>query len=122
MKMRMSKVLLLVPLLLLVACSPIEQKARDTAAALQGTLIAAQAKYHDSCVANPSQTVCVAINRGVSGENALITAVELYCGWSTTAPPADVNAKCVPVKTAQAALTSAINNAVALTTEIRGTL
>ena len=108
--------------MVLVACSPIEQKARDTAALLQGSIVAAQAKYHDTCVGNASQNVCVSINRGVAGENALITAVETYCGWSTIAPPADTNAKCVPVKSAEAALTAAIANATQLTLEIKGTL
>jgi hypothetical protein len=105
-----------------VACSPIEQNARNTAAALQGVIVAAQAKYHDTCVANSGQNVCQTINRGISGQNALVTSVETYCGWSTTMPPADVNAKCVPVKSAQSALTAAINNATALTLEIKGTL
>lgn len=118
----MKRLFVLVPLLILIACSPIEQQARNTAAALQGTLVAAQAKYHDTCVANPSQNVCTTINKGVSGENALITAIETYCGWSTTIPPTDPNAKCVPVKGAQAALQSAIANATALTLQIKGVL
>lgn len=120
----MRKLLSLVIILTLatVACSPLEQQARNTAAALQGVIVAAQAKYHDSCVGNPSQNVCQAINKGVSGQNALITSIETYCGWSTTMPPADVNAKCVPVKTATAALQAAIANANQLTIEIKGTL
>lgn len=108
--------------LVMVACSPVEQKARDTAAALQGVIVAAQTKYHDSCTANPAQTACQAINRGVSGQNALITAIETYCSWSPSAPPADPNAKCIPVKSAQAAMTAAIANATQLTTELKGVL
>ena len=120
----MRKVLCLVlPLLFcLIACSPLEQQARNTAAALQGTIVAAQAKYHDSCVATPSQTVCKTINQGVSGENALVTAIEAYCSWSATTPPSDPNANCVPVKTAQAGLSAAIANAATLTTQIKGAL
>lgn len=120
----MRKLLVLVVALTLatVACSPLEQQARNTAAALQGVIVAAQAKYHDSCVGNPSQNVCQVINKGVSGENALVTSIETYCGWSTTMPPADVNAKCVPVKGATAALQAAIANAAQLTTEIKGVL
>lgn len=117
-----SVCLLLMFTLVLVACTPLEQSARNTSAALQGTLLAAQAKYHDTCVANPSQNVCQLINKGVSGENGLITAVETYCGWSTTQPPVDPNAKCVPVKGAEQVLRSAIANAAQLTGEIRGTI
>jgi hypothetical protein len=111
-----------VALLIMVACSPIENKARDTAAALGGSLAAAQAKYHDSCVATPSQKVCVLINNGIAGENALITSVETYCGWSTLAPPTDMSAKCVPVKSAEGALITAIANATQLTLEIKGAI
>lgn len=120
--MKFRIVIVLAFLMPLIACQPIEKNARDTSAALQGTIVAAQAKYHDSCVANPAQTVCQSINSGVSGENALITAIETYCGWSTAAPPADLNAKCVPVKSAEAGLNTAIANANQLTNEIKGTL
>lgn len=120
---RIIATLSLVALLLATtACSPIEKNARDTAAALQGIIIAAQTKYRVSCSSDPNQTPCLTINRGVSGENALVTSIELYCGWSTLAPPTDPNAKCVPVKTAEAALSSAIANAAQLTTEVKGVL
>ena len=118
----MNKFLIAILLFPLLACSPIENKARDTAAALGGSIAAAQAKEHDSCVANPTQKVCVLINNGVAGENALITAIETYCGWSTAAPPTDMSAKCVPVKSATGALNAAILNATQLTTEIKGAI
>ena len=120
--MRKLIVLIVGVLLVCTACTPIEQQARNTAAALQGTIVAAQAKYHDSCVANPTQAVCQDINKGVAGENALITAIETYCGWSTTSPPTDPNAKCVPVSTATAGLQAAIANATQLTLELKGTI
>ena len=120
--MRMKFLALLAACIMLTGCSPLEQNARNTAAALQGVIVAAQAKYHDSCVANPSQTVCQQINNGVSGENALVTAIETYCGWSPTAPPSDPNATCVPVKSATAGLTAAISNANTLTIEIKGAI
>lgn len=114
--------LLVVCLLPMLGCSPLENQARDTAAALSGSLVAAQTKYQASCAANPAQEICQIINRGVSGENALITAVETYCGWTPTLAPPDPTAKCVPVKTAQAALQAAINNAASLTLQIKGAL
>lgn len=121
--MRIFGVVLVVFLMLLcVACSPIENQSRDAAAALSGSIVAAQSKYGDNCTANPKQDVCVAINRAVSGENALVTAVEAYCGWASTLAPPDPKATCVPVKTAIAALQTAIANAGVLTIQIKGVL
>ena len=117
-----TAVLVLLCLLPTVACSPLEMKARDTAAALSGSIAAAQAKYAASCTATPGQEVCQVINRGVSGENALVTAIETYCGWALAAAPPDPTAKCVPVKSASASLETAIANATALTLQIKGAL
>ena len=116
-----KKALLVVCLLPMLGCSPLETQARDTAAALSGSIIAAQTKYQASCSAKPSQEICQVINRGVSGENALITAIETYCGWALTSPP-DPTATCVPVKSAQAALQAGIANAATLTLQIKGAL
>ena len=106
----------------LLACSPLENQARDTAAALAGSIAAAQTKYQAACTANPTQEICQVINRGVSAQNALITGVETYCGWNTAATPPDSSAKCVPVKSAEAALRAAIANAAALTSQIKGAI
>jgi uncharacterized protein YceK len=108
--------------IMLTGCSPIEQQARNTAAALQGTIIAAQAQYQTSCKANPAQTVCGIIDKGVAGENALITAIETYCSWSPTAPPTNPNATCTPVASAEAGLNAAIANAATLTLQIKGAI
>jgi hypothetical protein len=54
--------------------------------------------------------------------NALVTAVETYCGWTPTLVPPDPQAACVPVKSAQAALAAAIANAASLTLQIKGAL
>lgn len=106
----------------MLACSPLENQARDVAAALSGSIVAAQSKYQGSCASNPSQQICQAINQGVSGENALVTAVETYCGWAVTPAPPDPTAKCVPVKSAAAVLQAAIANASTLTLQIKGAL
>jgi hypothetical protein len=119
---RMTIAVLVAGLLPMLGCSPIENQARDTAAALSGSIIAAQTKYQASCAANINQEVCQLINRGVSGENALITAVETYCGWTPTLAPPDAAAACVPVKSMQAGLQAAITNAAALTLEIKGAI
>jgi hypothetical protein len=120
--MRKLFALVLVLTLVMVACSPLEQQARNTAAALQGALSAAQAQYLTQCTANPKDTPCVTINQAIAGENALVTAVEAYCGWSQTAPPANGTTPCVPVKGAAAGLQTAINNANLFITELRGIL
>jgi len=114
--------LLLVCMLPMLGCSPIENQARDTAAALSGAIVAAQTQYQATCVANPNEQVCQLINKGVAGENALITAVETYCGWTASIVPPDPTATCVPVKSAQAALEVAITNASTLTLEIKGAI
>ena len=114
--------LVAVSVMSMAGCSGVQDQARDTAAALSGSIVAAQAKYQATCAANPSQQICQAINRGVSGENALITAVETYCGWPQSPAPPDPNATCVPVKGADAALKAAIANAAQLTLQIKGAL
>ena len=106
--------------LVTVGCTPVEQNARNAAAALQGSLVAAQAQYGATCKANPTQAVCQLVNRAVSGQNALITASETYCGWSAVAPPQDQTTPCVPVKSAEAALIVATANATELVLEIKG--
>ena len=113
--------LLLAATIVLVGCG-LENNARDSAAALNGVLTSAQAQHLAECQADPSMPHCQLIKRGISGQNALITATESYCGWSTTAPPPDPTTKCVPVKGAEAALKAAITNANELTLEIKGTV
>jgi hypothetical protein len=119
---KMKTILTVVSVMFMVGCSPLENQARDTAAALSGSIVAAQTKYQASCAANPAQEICVVINRGVSGENALITAIETYCGWSSANTPPDPSATCIPVKSAQAGLQVAISNAASLTLQIKGAL
>jgi hypothetical protein len=115
-------ILLVGSALCMSGCSSVENEARDAAAALSGSIVGAQTKYQATCTANPSQQICQVINRGVSGENALVTAVETYCGWAPSLAPPDPNATCVPVKSAESALRAAIANAAQLTTEIKGAI
>jgi hypothetical protein len=113
---------LLLLTLIASSCSPLEQSARNTAAALQGALGAAQAQYQATCTADPKQTACTVINQAVAGQNALVTATEAYCGWSTAAPPTVTTATCVPVKSAAAGLQTAITNANLFVTELKGVI
>ena len=106
-------------LFFMLGCSPIEQNARDTAAALGGVLTAAQTQ-NQSCITTPTQPNCVLITKGIDAQNLLITASETYCGWNPLNPPTNPNEPCVPVKGALPALQAAVSNAVLLTTEIKG--
>jgi hypothetical protein len=104
------------------SCSPIQTNARNTIAALQGAIVAAQGKYQTTCTANPAQTACTTINQAVAAQNALVTATEAYCGWSTSFPPSNPTAPCVPVASAQAGLQTALNNATAFISQIQGVI
>jgi len=109
--------------LVLAACpSNVVTVARDTAAALQGAIIAAQSANQASCTATPTGANCVLINKAISAENALITATEAYCGWSATAPPTNPQATCTPVSTLSGALNAAITNATTFITELKGAI
>jgi hypothetical protein len=118
----MRKVLLVVSLLVLVGCSPVEQQARDTAAALGGALAAAQTQHQTECTTAPTGAACVLINKAVSAQNALVTSIEAYCGWSSNVLPTDPNTKCVPVSGAQGALNAAISNANGFITQLKGVI
>lgn len=120
--MRVKTACLIFVCVAMLGCSPVENQARDAAAALSGSIVAAQSRYQATCTTNPAQEVCRVINRGVSAQNSLITAIETYCGWSVSPGPADPNAKCVPMRSAEATLKAAIANASALTKEIKGAM
>lgn len=118
------KTLWLLPLLAITLACPtpaLEQNARDASASLGGLLTAAQAQ-HQECVADSTPVTCQTIKRGVSGQNALITSLETYCGWDVTGAPPPVGTQCTPVTSAESALQSAITNANQLTNEVKGTV
>jgi hypothetical protein len=118
----MKRILMLLPMVLLLAgCPKQEQNARDAAAGLNGAIAAAEARYQSTCTADPKQQVCTMISQAVSAQNALVTATEAYCGWSTVAPPPPATV-CVPVKNAQQGLISAIANANSFVLQLRGAL
>lgn len=119
---KLKALLLIFPLLVLTACSPIEKQARNAAATLHGSILQAQEHYGVSCQNDPSQGICVLVNKAISAHSALITAGETYCGWSPTNPPADPKAACVPVKELEPALQAAIANAAQFTNELKGAL
>ena len=118
------KKLLLIPIMVVLlggfACqtkNSLAQNARDTSAALGGLLTQAQNQYMTACTADKTQPTCTLINRGVAGQNALISATESYCGFKIGT--ADPTAVCVPVASAQAGLQAALSNATQLVNEIK---
>ncbi len=108
--------------LLLTACPKTEKDARDADAGLNGAIAAAQARYQSTCTQDTKQQVCTLINQAVSAQNALITATEAYCGWSTAVPPPNHMAVCVAITNAKQGLLSAIANANSFTLQLRGAL
>ena len=126
--LKLSLALILISLLLLpgFACPAIQANARDTSAALQGALTAAQTQYQAQCTVPtgaPASTAlpCTTITKAIAGQNALITATEAYCGWNPLSPPTNpATAVCTPVKGAAAGLQTAIANANLFVTELKG--
>jgi hypothetical protein len=96
----------------------LEQNARDTVASLGGLLTTAQDQNLATCTADKTQPTCVLINRGISAQNALISATETYCGMPQSTSLASTT--CTPVKSAQAGLQTALDNATQLVNEIKG--
>ena len=100
----------------------VQSSARDAAAAINGVLTSAQAKYTTACESDPGQTPCTLIKKGVTAQNLLITALDTYCGWSATTAPLDPSAACIPVASASQTLVNATSNVETLITEIGGLL
>lgn len=105
--------------LLTVACHTIESNARDTIAAAQGVIVQAQVQFQPQCSADATKAPCPVINQAVSAQNAAITALEAYCGFT---PTSGVTEKCTPVKSLQPALTSALANLNQFVTELKGAI
>ena len=105
--------------LVMVACQPPDQTARDTNAALSGAIHAAQTQYLATCQANPAQAACQTINRAVDGQNALVSALETYCGWPA-GTVIDNASGCIPHKDAGTLLQAAVSRASQLTSEVKG--
>lgn len=119
MRARLLPMLLLLLLLIPIACNETpDQLARDSIAAANGLLTAAQAQYVNSCKPNPTQGVCVLINHGVDALNIAITSLETYCGFSLSPTPPAADTKCAPVANARAGLNVAIANLNQIISEI----
>ncbi len=109
---------LLALVVIIVGCStPIEVTARNSIATASGFIAQAQADHKASCVPNPSQPVCIAINKAVSANNTAIDALEAYCG------SAAFNAgtvACEPHAALADKLTAALQNLSTAITDVKG--
>ena len=80
--MRKLFILLCTASLVLAGCSPLENSARNAAAAAQGFIAQAQQNHLAECQAAPTKPFpCVVINQAVGAQNLLVSSIELYCGW-----------------------------------------
>lgn len=133
MKKALALLIALPIMLVAIGCTPVEQKARNTEAALNGLITPLQAQYQASCSAPANLQVnpqmCDLINRGVSAQNALATAAETYCGFAVALLPNDpalrasvLATNCVPQKNAKGLLVSATLNAGQIVLELRAAI
>ena len=99
----------------LVGCAP-EKVARDAIASAKGVIETAQAKYHDTCTADPTQSQCVSINKLVAGQGFAIDTLNVYCAG----PEWDTGAVCTPHKELESKLREAVANLEREKTDVKG--
>lgn len=107
----MTKRLALVPLLLgtliLTACPPIQETARDGVATAKGYLDAAKAHHPECSTPQVNVGVCDLLSRATGAKDAVIDAVNVYC----TSPSYDqTGGVCVPNKSAKPKLDAALRD------------
>ena len=115
----MKKFFVLVPLIFMLGCNPPEQTARDVIAASQGAIVTAQNRYHDQCVAAPTDAPCALVTRAIAVQHVAIDALNVYCAFTPATPN---GTKCAPVKSALPALQSALANLNQVTLDIQAVI
>jgi hypothetical protein len=92
-------------------CSPLEVNVRNTIAANYGAITYARAQFTTSCQANPSQTICQLVDKDIPLHNALIDALESYCGGTPASgqQPFASGGPCAPVSGLAQALQAALS-------------
>ena len=112
---------LLVPVLFLVACTPVERSAYNTAVAAKAFLDT-ERKAHPEC--NPgTSTVCLDIAKAVAAKDVLIDAISVYCAGPDFANGGACNAPAKGTPAAQQAvakLQAAIANYNQAATDLKG--
>lgn len=89
----------------LVACAPLQDTARNGIASAKGFLDSEKAA-HPECAVDSEAQACYLIKRGVAAKDATIDALEAYCGGSAF----DAGAPCTPHSDLTDKLKSALAN------------
>lgn len=114
--MKRKRMVLAAPLLLLAllaaGCPKFEESARDAIAGAHGWVSDQQPKHQVECTADPAKAICKAINRVIAGEHTTADVLKVYCSGAPAAGEKDYadGGRCVPVKSAEAALQATILN------------
>lgn len=110
----MKKAFLLLTVFALAGCTPLEDSAKDAAAASQAVIQAEQAAHRAACELDSTPAICVNINKAIDAQNALVTAAEIYCGWPANPNPAQLAQAgampCQHIASGKAALQAAVLN------------
>ena len=69
---------LLISVLLLAGCTPLERSAYNTVVAAKGFLDS-EKQAHPECATGATSTVCVDIQKAVGAKDLLIDAITVYC-------------------------------------------
>lgn len=101
-----------------------EQAARDAIAGAHGFVVSAKATWGDSCRADATQVKCTSTNKLIDAEHLAATALGTYCGGTAAPAVASYSAggACVPVKSAEQALLSAVMNMNAIVEDVKSLL
>lgn len=118
-----SKLIILISCLLIVACTPVERAAYNTAVGAKAFLDSVKSA-HPECATTPTTTVCQDLTKATAAKDLLIDAIATYCGITPTTNP--TQACTPPIKNTPAytiatnALQSAIANYNQLATDLKG--
>lgn len=106
--------------LTIAGCNSFASQARDSIAAFNGYLTAAQAKHTGECIVSKGELpVCDTLRRSDAAENAAIDALEAYCQIPPHTTFTGAGASCKPVTSLQGGLTAALAGISALTPDIK---
>lgn len=107
--MRKSLVGIVALCVILAACDPPQNVARDALAANRAVLVTYQNKYQNECAQNPAMKTCRIIHEAVTAQNLAVDALDLYCQGITTPSFMD-GGPCAPDKSAEPKLRAALKN------------
>jgi hypothetical protein len=119
---RLKTAVVLLAVLFIAGCTPLERQAYNTVVAAKGFLDS-EKQAHPECATGATSTVCVDIAKAVQAKDLLISALEVYCagpqfesGGVCQAP-----AKGTPAyEQAAAKLQAAIDNYNRISSELKG--